>query len=215
MGIPAADSAKQAWTAPAIRMADLKDPTLYRLNNLFTFLYSKLGDMYQPGKRVDLRSNLTVSGASATGQSQIPSDDTTLITLATAKSLLSGKASGTQSSGFPASGPYTPTIASGAVTATADTTAAYQRSGQLVFYRLKSTVTITGATDNITVTLPVAPAATGGDQSIQTMTAFIAGVNTTSAFAASGSILKVICVGGNFAAATPLALTVTGWYEAQ
>lgn len=67
--------------------ADLKDPTLFKLNNDFILLWNKISAIYGSGGNVSLGANITMPMAYVTGESQPPTNLQALLTLGAANQL--------------------------------------------------------------------------------------------------------------------------------
>lgn len=63
------------------------DPTCFKINNQFGQLWDKVNSLYGSAQGAELRSEIKAPAFKATKQDQIPTDDTTLITLGTANKL--------------------------------------------------------------------------------------------------------------------------------
>ena len=74
---------------PVITQQDLKDTTLFRLNSIISFLWTKVGQVFG-GQSVDLKATINADVKSP-GQTDIPTDNNSLITLGTALKLFDPK----------------------------------------------------------------------------------------------------------------------------
>lgn len=83
--------AKVSSTTPTITAQDLKDPALSRINQIVSFLWTKLSALYSPAPVV-LTSDLTVASLSVPSQTNVPSDTTQAATVATVQALLAQQA---------------------------------------------------------------------------------------------------------------------------
>lgn len=102
---------------------DFQDPTLFKFNTVFGQLWQKVNDLYGSKQGADLKSTVQAPAFFATKQDQIPTDDTTLITLGTAKKLFGPDAMRTAlTTGAHPTGPVQPLPPLGGDTFTVDLT---------------------------------------------------------------------------------------------
>lgn len=86
--MPATQSA-----TPTVTQAQLRDPALSVLNQILSFLWTKLSDLYAP-KPVTLASYLTVRSLAIPSQTQVPTDTTQVATVSTVQALIAQQSKG-------------------------------------------------------------------------------------------------------------------------